>query len=1392
MTNSGGPHCYGDDDDLNLQPNPANDGSNPAKEFEPPPPPANTPTGNEVTQGELDEKGRCYDEDDELPLPPSRGDLAPDDFDEPEPEPELTPNEVIKEIIGRCYPDVAPVTLPEVRPIDPPPSFKIDLDPGWSWMCDFFPDLANGLVCKQGPTIKLQVPDPGKPGWPHYDVDGDCERIRVGLINGTVVATTRANEFKDLETGEILICDEGTGEPNEEWEICVEQTLECLFRPYATGTWKPPRGDCESYVPRGWNADLEFICIKNCFPDRIPVYESTLTSGSEVGIPVLRVFMGPGNHNKSVMTSKSDGSWNGRWQKMENGAQYFQSNGQTISHSFNGFTIEGRGDTSDGDMDSEWRVVSTPNTSSLTVGQVFTSTISNTPKYGKNLDVEIEITSGGQGINHAYHLEPNAPAGYTLTNAKPAFYILKNHERNSVPLYSFYSSSTIDTFLTTNPGAPDSPGDGERSTMDSAGMGQGQILGYVFQDKNKSIPYIGEDEEIAALHRYYNAYGNLVDKDHRYDINDQFGPPQIIKKYQIYPLPYNPKTSLFIFYDIHKGAAGYENCWGYYLAQAPSQGVNNAPPEPSYGKIIKADGTNSAGLGVMRIPLDKLKEYAGGYLGFFIVPDGNDQNSVSDGDTVSFSETSNNGGWRTNLDSAEQDLAMFSDARLNWKDKDFTRLQGRYQWWEDLLDGDEDYDDFKVLYNLAWNGSGYLYEGIQCYVYRDPNPPKVLLPNVQRTPCDPRKFAGTFKDVTVIRTKCGSMEMPDKDGGMEYECGKCTGKYQTKINKRQTLQVIANGNFKIMAFGSITSSTMGECMRFTLRLERKPQGGSWTQIWEEKFHMKRWPHVGHIFQDNLQVYRKDKLRLTVVDIHKANFQSMNQVKLALYDNDEQYFDHNFTINLGSMSQTDNYTPATSVNTDEQVVGGSTIGFDMDALYDRKGNRKNEELVWSYFSGRRSNGGNGSGVGNSDSDDYVMCPVWRNSARNEVPETSTIGPDEDGTGNDGWSMDSWFYGDNSSQPNDNRYGGIIIEEPDSIDRRIPYNEDNRGLGNKGVKKVFGYGGFLVSFGDTGPQYRSGVPSNVRRILKFPSFPVSRIEQKAMPERNPDDDDPEFRYHLTHDRGLFGWWADQPDTLASESSGEVTSGNQAGSYGDHDLYEVWETIREAGYIEGADASPQVYTNFHPDAWFHDYYLRDESCPLGDAKVRVMFMPVSLNIKSTEDDQYGASRNTRKYERQIVWCEIVEILDAGTGYSAGQTFELTYPPVRDKEEENPANSPFYPDQESGFKMPKEWRYHSRVQGNLDEESPIYDNGRSDRRNYRTQIPQRTPLEAIYQESHNKDSKVWYWCSDKFADRIRFRIRIASTDPESTTAETKYEVSADIAAWSNTFVNNSHREGY
>ena len=101
----------------------------------------------------------------------------------------------------------------------------------------------------------------------------------------------------------------------------------------------------------------------------------------------------------------------------------------------------------------------------------------------------------------------------------------------------------------------------------------------------------------------------------------------------------------------------------------------------------------------------------------------------------------------------------------------------------------------------------------------------------------------------------------------------------------------------------------------------------------------------------------------------------------------------------------------------------------------------------------------------------------------------------------------------------------------------------------------------------------------------------------------------------------------------------------------------------------------------------------------------------------------------------------------------------------------------------------YHSKIQGNLDERSPIYDNGRTNRRGNRGHTPTRTPYEAIYQESHNKNSKVWYWCSEKAEDRIRFRVQVSSTDPETTGATTKYNIQAEIDAWSAEFVNANHR---
>ena len=41
-----------------------------------------------------------------------------------------------------------------------------------------------------------------------------------------------------------------------------------------------------------------------------------------------------------------------------------------------------------------------------------------------------------------------------------------------------------------------------------------------------------------------------------------------------------------------------------------------------------------------------------------------------------------------------------------------------WQYWEDLLNGDNDYDDMKMSYRVQYGDSGYLYEGIQCFVYK--------------------------------------------------------------------------------------------------------------------------------------------------------------------------------------------------------------------------------------------------------------------------------------------------------------------------------------------------------------------------------------------------------------------------------------------------------------------------------------------------------------------------------------------------------------------------------------------------------------------------------------------------------------------------------------------------
>ena len=92
--------------------------------------------------------------------------------------------------------------------------------------------------------------------------------------------------------------------------------------------------------------------------------------------------------------------------------------------------------------------------------------------------------------NHRYSLDDNTPPGY-ITSPGATFYLHAEKQGKSVPLYVAYSSSTQDTMLTTDP-------EGEKSTMDSAGMGpRDQVIGWVYKEKSDIIGALGEGEKAA-------------------------------------------------------------------------------------------------------------------------------------------------------------------------------------------------------------------------------------------------------------------------------------------------------------------------------------------------------------------------------------------------------------------------------------------------------------------------------------------------------------------------------------------------------------------------------------------------------------------------------------------------------------------------------------------------------------------------------------------------------------------------------------------------------------------------------------------------------------------------------------------------------------------------------
>lgn len=1269
--------CYGEGGELVNQPNPL-DAQNPFEVTPYEPIPLSTESANVVSDAPPLPGGRCYgaDPDDELTNEPNpleaQYPVRPVAYTPPPQEEELDPRAVVRALVDRCYPDRAPISFEE-DDVPEIPSGVIPGDP-LDFMCNLFPDLPFCKSC-QGPQCfphpyEVQFKIPLEPDFPTVGGNDDCAEVE-RLITEGIGENLGEGYWRNTITDVQYYCPDREG--NTDWERCVKNTLDCMFAPYKDGAWKPPAQDCMTFYPQGYNGNVTEICIANCFPERQPIYEYKIG-----GAPVLAFEpYGDGIHDAMAVTSDADGTWDGTKMENEGGNKYWSSGGtrtQTFSFGSATVTVKAQPINDDGEWDTDFWTYWTGTLPAIGTEQSFSFTADR-----GNITIVLSVLDGADNnTDNSYGKSPTAPAGYVRVSDEPAFYLHKEATANSIPLYKFYSSDWVDTFLTTNPGQPDGPGRGERDTMNNGNMGFVEILGYAYDDAPKMVPFLADGERAELLHRYWKGNGG-THKNHKYSIDAQTyqKPPTKEGGKNYYHIPGDIHDALLIKCVLERGGAGYQNALGVYIARPGG--------DPVWGMIIEPQATTSTGMKKVRVKPNILKQYKNHELGFFLIPNGGNLNSLSNGQIVSFSSLSD--GWRTTgVSSAQSNYTFFSDERLNPADssredsRQYTKWVGdNYQYWEDLIGGDNDFDDMKFYHELLWQGSAYRYEGVQCHVWRNDRPAPVTVPIRQKGACDERLFDTVFSDVQLTRSGCGpEVYSVDPDATeMKIECGKCDGPYTFEANRTQTLTVISAGRFSLRSMGGITGGIAGDCIvaRFRLRING-------VQVWNQRITMSEWPEIGfkmHTGIDGFDVNPGDEVELRLMSIRQGPFAGGVTPKMAVFDENLQLFEG--TINIRLMTTAgdgQSYPiPYQSGNKDTVPATGQIQGLKFKMGH-RSGedSRNNGNIRWDL------------------TDFYTM---YSNS--------SIYDTDANYSSQLTWSQRMFGQSRGWDYTTGSKYGAYIDSYGiDSGDRKTHFN--------KLVSQD------LFKDGKTGPHVAnpSGISGDTINHMKS-----------------------------THHYARLGRYSDQA-TLWWDQSASKYGSNTTDSEILTDLY------------DGIGQS-NVFENYEPGYFIQDYYLvdPDQKDPISynlTAKIRVgiTFYPYSSGPGNTN---FGRGRRRTNFYAIV---ELLQVLNPGFGYEDGQEFTLKWPLDFEKKEKKWAGqsteaqivdstfSPFHPKYNkpntygsASYDVPAEigipYEYQDRSTGR----------GRSPVRN------------AIYQESHNKQSMIWYLRRSDPKNHIHFKVRVS-----------------------------------
>ena len=273
--------CYGPYRSESLRPNPL-DSSNPIQITLITPPAAET-SGEPTYQTPAENPAnRCYGP---VPLPnsPDRG-KSPDLPVPPTPPPstdDIDPRAIIRTLVGRCYPPsqtaVDGIGAPDVD-IPTPSIPALQADPPIDMICDMFPYLPFCPECEKYATdprtcteFPLGLPPIGNGIFPPTLGTGNknCDKLwefqRDNLVNDL-----GDGYWERTDTRETFYCP--PEQSNSGWSKCVEDALDCLFKPYVEGAWKPPSQECVTFYPRGYNGNIKSFCIANCYPARVGIY----------------------------------------------------------------------------------------------------------------------------------------------------------------------------------------------------------------------------------------------------------------------------------------------------------------------------------------------------------------------------------------------------------------------------------------------------------------------------------------------------------------------------------------------------------------------------------------------------------------------------------------------------------------------------------------------------------------------------------------------------------------------------------------------------------------------------------------------------------------------------------------------------------------------------------------------------------------------------------------------------------------------------------------------------------------------------------------------------------------------------------------------------------------